>query len=127
MRVIERAQAETARDGRLFPGGGGVISDMTLSMLMKRLGIAARPHGFRTSLRVWLAEQTSAPHEIAETILAHTVGSRVVRAYRRTDFLEQRRLLMQQWADYVVAASTSRLTAGRSDDRLSSELNAQAA
>ncbi len=77
------------------PGGNdGVISDMTLSTHMKRQDIAARPHGFRTSLRVRLAEQTSAPHEAAETILVHTVGSKVVRAYRRTDFLEQRRALM---------------------------------
>ena len=42
MRVIERAQAETARDGRLFPGGGGVISDMTLSMHLKRRGLRAQ-------------------------------------------------------------------------------------
>jgi integrase len=53
---------------------------MTLSMHMKRRGMKARPHGFRTSLRVWLAEQTDASREIAETILAHTVGGKVERA-----------------------------------------------
>ena len=112
----------------LFAGPrGNQISDMTLLMYMKRRGLDARPHGFRTSLRVWLAEQTGAPHEVAETVLAHTSGSKVVRAYRRTDFLEQRRQLMQQWADYVVPTSTSRLVAGRSDVRLSSEVTAEAA
>ena len=106
MSIVEQAASTFGRHGFLFPGGAdGVISDMTLSLHMKRQGISARPHGFRTSLRVWLAEQTSAPHEIAETILAHTVGSKVVRAYRRTDFLEQRRALMQQWADHVSSVS----------------------
>ena len=85
VRIIETAASSFARDGFLLPGEQrGVISDMTLSMHMKRRGIASRPHGFRTSLRVWLAEETQAAHEVAETILAHTVGSKVVRAYRRT-------------------------------------------
>ncbi|MBI1341250.1 tyrosine-type recombinase/integrase, partial [bacterium] len=69
---IVRTASGAARGGLLFPGArGGAISDMTLSMFMRRAGLEARPHGFRTSLRVWLAEQTDAPREVAETILAH--------------------------------------------------------
>ncbi len=68
---------------------------------MERRGIEARPHGFRTSLRTWLAETTNAPHEVAEAMLAHTVDSGVVRAYRRTDYLEQRRVLAERWAKFV--------------------------
>ena len=64
----------------------------------------ARPHGFRTSLRVWLAEQTEAPHEIAEKILAHETGNKVVKAYRRTDYLDQRRELLERWAKHVTSA-----------------------
>ncbi|ABD57139.1 CP4-like integrase (plasmid) [Jannaschia sp. CCS1] len=60
----------------------------------------ARPHGFRTSLRTWLAEETSAPHEVAETVLAHAADSKIVRTYRRTDFLDQRRPLMEKWAEH---------------------------
>ncbi|CAK01954.1 phage integrase [Bartonella tribocorum] len=60
---------------------------------MQQIGLEARPHGFRSSLRNWLAETTNAPYEVAETILAHTVGGKVERAYRRTDYLEQRRVL----------------------------------
>jgi hypothetical protein len=56
-----------ARNGFLFVSHGkGVISDMTLSQLMKRRGLEARPHGFRSSLRTWLAEATNAPQEVAE-------------------------------------------------------------
>lgn len=63
--------------------------------------MVARPHGFRTSLRTWLAEVTDAPHEVAEAVLAHAVDGSVVRAYRRTDFLDQRRALVERWADHV--------------------------
>jgi len=105
VRVIEMAKASTARNGLLFAGGDGAISDMTLSMYMKRQGLEARPHGFRTSLRVWLAEQTDASREVAETTLAHTVGGKVERAYRRTDFLEQRRKYLEAWAQFVSGAA----------------------
>lgn len=99
--IVETAR-RTARDGFLFPSvRKGVISDATMARLMERRGMEARPHGFRTSLRVWLAEETDAPHEVAETILAHSTGNKVVNAYRRTDFLDQRRDLMNRWAAFV--------------------------
>ena len=70
-----------ARDGFLFPSyRKGVISNQTMSSLMKRRGMEARPHGFRTSLRVWLAEATDASHEVAEMMLAHQTGGKVVNA-----------------------------------------------
>ena len=101
LHVIELAKP-FARDGYLFPSARkGVLSDMTLSRMMERRGLEARPHGFRTSLRTWLAEATDAPHEVAEAVLAHVTDSGVVRAYRRTDFLEQRRALVERWADHV--------------------------
>jgi integrase len=101
LRIIELARPH-ARNGYLFPNNQrGVISDMTLSRHMERRGLEARPHGFRTSLRTWLAEATDAPHEVAETMLGHVTDSSVVRAYRRTDFLEQRRVLAERWADHV--------------------------
>jgi integrase len=95
-----------ARHGDLFPSvRKGVISDATMSRLMERRGLAARPHGFRTSLRTWLAETTDVPHEVAETVLGHTVDSAVVRAYRRTDYLEQRSVLLERWSDHVTGGS----------------------
>lgn len=104
-RVIDLARPH-ARNGYLFPNTRqGVISDMTLSRHLERRGLEARPHGFRTSLRTWLAEATDAPHEVAETMLGHVTDSAVVRAYRRTDFLEQRAKLAERWADYVTGGS----------------------
>ena len=72
-----------------------------MSRLMERRGMPERPHGFRTSLRTWLAEATDAPHEVAETMLSHTADNKVVRTYRRTDFLEQRAVLLERWGPFV--------------------------
>ena len=105
LRIIDLA-CPHARNGFLFANARqGVISDMTLSRHMERRGLDARPHGFRTSLRTWLAETTDAPHEVAETMLGHVTDSSVVRAYRRTDFLEQRRALVERWADHVTGGA----------------------
>ena len=105
LKVIELAKP-FAKDGFLFPGiRKGVISDAAMARIMERRGLAERPHGFRSSLRTWLADCTTAPEEIAETILAHSPRSKVVKAYRRTDFLEQRIVLMQRWADHVTGVS----------------------
>ena len=100
--VIEQARP-FSRDGYLFPGTRkGVISDMTMSNYMKRLGLEARPHGFRSSFRDWCAEATDTPREIAETALGHVTGGSVERAYRRTDYLEQRHDLMERWAMHAI-------------------------
>ena len=72
-----------------------------MSRLMERRGMAERPHGFRSALRNWVAEATNTPFETAETLLAHKVGNSVSRAYLRTDFLDERRKLLQQWAAFV--------------------------
>ena len=99
--VIEAAKRH-ARDGYLFPNvRRGAISDATMSRLMERAKLDARPHGFRSSLRDWIAETQTAPFEVTEGILGHTVGAAVERAYRRTDHLDARRELMLRWAAFV--------------------------
>src|SRR6056297_1977025 len=114
-RIIDLARPH-ARNGYLFPNSQkAVISDMTLSRHMERRGLEARPHGFRTSLRTWLAEATDAPHEVAEAMLAHVVDGGVVRAYRRTDYLEQRAKLAERWADLVTGGAGQVVTLARAD------------
>lgn len=104
LEVIDQARA-FARDGYLFPSERkGVISDATMSRYMDRRGHEARPHGFRSSFRVWCSEVAEAPWEVSEACLAHTTGGKIERSYKRTDFLDQRRELMQRWADYVGAS-----------------------
>ncbi|MFG1288245.1 tyrosine-type recombinase/integrase [Xanthobacter versatilis] len=115
--IIEQARP-LARGGYLLPSQRkGVISDMTMGRFMERAGLAARPHGFRSSLRDWIAEATETPHDVAETVLGHTVGGAVERAYRRTDFLDQRRALMERWAQHVTKSNGTTLQArGGNDD-----------
>ena len=83
------------------PRSGDVMSDMTFTQLLRRLEIPAVPHGFRSSFRVWAAEKSGAPWAVCENALAHNVGNGVEQAYMRSDLFQQRRQLMQQWADYI--------------------------
>ncbi|WP_370211289.1 tyrosine-type recombinase/integrase [Roseovarius sp.] len=101
LNVIKQAKP-LSRDGVLFPGARkGVISDATMSTLMERRGLEARPHGFRSSFRTWCAEATTFSEDLAETALAHATGNKVSRAYKRTDLLDRRRPLMDKWAAFV--------------------------
>ena len=85
----------------MFPSQRGkVLSDSGLSLVFRRLEIPAVPHGFRSSFRDWAVE-TGKDWTLAETALAHRLGTSVEVAYARTTLFEQRRTLMQQWADYL--------------------------
>ena len=85
----------------VFPSPrSGLLSDMTLMAVMRRMGANAVPHGFRSTFRDWASERTHHPREVVEMALAHTIANKVEAAYRRGDLLEKRRLLMQEWADF---------------------------
>ncbi|MFN0114180.1 MAG: tyrosine-type recombinase/integrase, partial [Paracoccaceae bacterium] len=78
------------------------LSNMAMLMLLRRMGGAeVTVHGFRSAFRDWAAEVAGAPREVAEMSLAHKVGSDVERAYSRSDLLERRRGLIEQWARHV--------------------------
>ncbi|WP_273755712.1 site-specific integrase [Bartonella sp. MM73XJBT.G] len=103
--ILKQARSLSRNDFFFSATGRGPLGENCMSQYMQQIGLEARPHGFRSSLRDWLAETTDAPYEVAETILAHTVGGKVERAYRRTDYLEQRRVYMDKWAAYVTGQS----------------------
>jgi integrase len=84
----------------VFPSArNGQISDMTMGAVIKRMDYKVTVHGFRSTFRDWAAERTNYPREIAEQALAHSIGA-VERAYRRSDLLEKRRRMMQEWERY---------------------------
>lgn len=103
----------------VFPSPkNGQMSDMTISAVMRRIQAAeekegrpgfldprsrrpAVPHGLRSSFRDWAAERTDYPSDMAEMALAHNVGSDVERAYRRSDMVEKRRAMMEEWARFI--------------------------
>jgi integrase len=82
---------------------GVPISDMTLLAVVKRMGLAGAvtTHGFRSTFRDWCADHAK-PADQAEAALAHANGDKTQMAYLRSDLFPQRRLLMQQWADFLL-------------------------
>jgi integrase len=99
----------------VFPAArGGMLSDAALSAVMKRMQEAetkagrdgwldaktkrpAVPHGLRSTFRDWAGEQ-GYERDLAEMALAHVVGTKVERSYRRTALLERRRPMLAAWA-----------------------------
>jgi integrase len=95
-RAIEILRSLPRTDARVFPGyAKGMLR------LLKGLRPDATVHGFRSSFRDWAAERTNYPREVAEAALAHAIPNAVEAAYRRTDFFERRRKLMEAWAEWV--------------------------
>jgi integrase len=87
----------------LFPGTRQPhIHPRTMNDLLKALGCAGVTHGMRAAFSTWAAEQTSYAEVVVEQALAHTVGSAVERAYRRSTLFEQRGKLLEDWAKFLV-------------------------
>ncbi len=100
--VLAEAKADARRSELVFPSARGLtLTSMDFSGLLKTLGIGAVPHGFRSSFRDWAAERTDAPHAVMEAALAHAVRDKAEAAYARSDLFERRRVLMDQWAEYL--------------------------
>lgn len=99
------AAAAALRDRLLFSASGAKpISDMTMTKVLRDMKIeGVTVHGFRSSFTDWAAEQTDTPKEIVDKALAHKVPNAVEAAYRRTDFFDKRRALMNLWVDHVEA------------------------
>ena len=102
-------QARTLTNGELvFPTKRSIqkddprpFSDMAFSVLMKRLGIPAVPHGFRSSFKDWASERQQGSDIPSELALAHFPEDKIKGAYARSDLLETRRGLMQNWDHFL--------------------------
>lgn len=91
------------------------LSDMTLSALIRRMnegdtplwvdkrGEAVVVHGFRSTFRIWAAESTNIPRDVAEHALAHKLPDAVEAAYQRSTLFEKRIELMRQWATWATS------------------------
>ena len=101
--VLDEARRELPQAHNLvFPSQKGRMQGHhPMGKMMRKLEVGAVPHGFRSSFRDWAAESTEVPREVCELALAHVNSDRVEADYRRSDLFERRRILMQQWADYL--------------------------
>ena len=90
--------------------GGGApphdrpMSENTVNAALRAMGFPAEEvtgHGFRATARTMLAERLGVEESVIEAQLAHSVKDSLGRAYNRTEFMAQRRTMMQSWADYL--------------------------
>lgn len=87
----------------IFPSPKGkAMSDAAMARFMEREGYTERPHGFRATFRTWVEEQTTTEYEVKETALGHKVDTGIVGAYQRSDRLEKRRVLMEEWESFLL-------------------------
>jgi integrase len=85
----------------VFPGPKGKkLSDMALTSVVRRMQVAAVPHGFRSSFRDWAGETTAYPREVIEHALAHQLKDKGEAAYARGTLFDKRRRLMDDWARF---------------------------
>ena len=102
-RVFQRAHdLRTEGSQFVFPGlkRDKPMSDMTLMKVLRDMGEAVTAHGFRSSFRDWVSEDTQFSGDLAEAALAHAIPNKVEAAYRRGNLLEKRRGLMDAWGSY---------------------------
>jgi integrase len=103
--AILEAMAEIRQSGFVFPGQNpdAPLSHYALGLVLRRIRGNVTVHGFRSCFSQWAAERTNYPYEVREAALAHNVGSAVERSYQRSDLLDRRRRLMDEWADFCAA------------------------
>ena len=106
MHLFERMRAHRrGTNGFIFPGTARdrPLSDMTLTKVLRDMGLSVTAHGFRSTFRDWVGEATNYPSDLAEAALAHVIADKTVAAYARGTMLEKRCLMMTAWADYCAA------------------------
>jgi len=100
--LIARAKELNPDSEYLFSLSKRPMSNMVMTQLLRRMDAGVTAHGFRSSFRDWVSEETQHSREVAEMALAHTIENKVESAYRRGNLFEKRRKLMQDWEDYCL-------------------------
>ena len=105
--ILRDLQPLTGHGRFVFPSprtGERPMSDNGVLSALRRMGFPKDEmtgHGFRAMARTLLAEQLGVDEAVIEAQLAHQVKDALGRAYNRTEFVEQRRRMLQTWADYL--------------------------
>jgi integrase len=101
LELIKNMMASKQNDYIFYGDRRATLSNMSLLMLLRRMGRNdITTHGFRSTFRDWVEEQTDTPRAVAELALAHAVGNAVEAAYRRGDLFDKRRVLMSKWSKF---------------------------
>jgi integrase len=99
----EMSRLRSGTNPFVFPGlrPGRPLSNMSMSMALRRKGLKVTVHGMRAAFRDWAGDLTTHPREMIEEALAHRVGSKAELAYRRSDALDRRRRIMEDWERFL--------------------------
>lgn len=100
MDILAIASAMDPESAYLFSRKRKPLSNMSMAMILRRMNLDITVHGFRSTFRDWVAEETDFSSEVAEMALAHQIVNRVEAAYRRGNLIEKRRHLMLAWEAY---------------------------
>ncbi len=100
LELIEIAKSIDPNSAYLFSNKGKPLSNMTMLILTRKYAPNKTVHGFRSTFRDWVAEETEHSPEVAEMALAHSIGNQVEAAYRRGNLLDRRRRLMNDWESF---------------------------
>jgi len=108
VKLLEGMPRVAATDTVFFSPRGGVLSDMSLMAVLRRMERGdITVHGFRSTFRDWAGETTGFPREVIEHALSHQLKDRAEAAYQRGDLLTKRARLMQAWAEYCAQAKAT--------------------
>jgi integrase len=102
MAILSQLPRE-ADSSYVFPGakaGSTLSATALLDLLSDTSGSGYTVHGFRSSFRDWCGDHTNFAREVIEHALAHRIKDKAEASYRRSDALEKRRRLMEEWAKY---------------------------
>jgi integrase len=105
LEILAIAKAMDEDSIYLFSKNGRHLTNMAMPMLLRRLKADATVHGFRSTFRDWVSEETEHSPEVAEMALAHVIKNKVEASYRRKDLLEKRRVLLDDWEQYCNAVN----------------------
>jgi integrase len=100
LELLEISASLDPQSEYFFSKNGKQLSNMAMLMMVRRLSLGITVHGFRSTFRDWVSEETEYSPEIAEMALAHTIGNKVEAAYRRGNLLERRKGLMKHWESF---------------------------
>lgn len=100
LELLEISASLDPQSEYFFSNNGKPLSNMAMLMMVRRLSLGITVHGFRSTFRDWVSEETDYSPELAEMALAHTIGNKVEAAYRRGNLLERRKGLMKHWESF---------------------------
>jgi integrase len=102
LEIISEATACDPESPYIFSINGKPLAHTSMLHYLNAQGVKATVHGFRSSFRDWVSEETNHSSEVAEMALAHTVTNKVEAAYRRGNLLQRRKQLMNDWEDFCL-------------------------